>query len=136
MKTTRRILVVVICYLLSSYGILASLVLVGTSGVRSLSGALVGLVILLAWVCHLTMSVKWVIDQPSRKWVPVYGTAAGSLGLMLWPLAQPAIRHFAIPDVFHAAAMGVVLVFPCFLLAIHLVRFHLQRRSLRSPGAA
>ena len=106
--------------------------LIGMSGVNSLGGTLVGLLILLAWVCHLIMSINWVIDKPSRKWVPVYGTAAGSLGLMLWPIAQPTIKHFEISDVFHAVAMGVVYTLPCILLAIYLVRFHLNAQSDRN----
>jgi hypothetical protein len=75
MKTVGRISVVAICYLLSSYGILLSLMLIGMSGIKSLSGALVGLLILLAWGCHVIMSVNWVIDKPVQKWVPAYGVA-------------------------------------------------------------
>ena len=129
MKIVRRISVIAICYLLSSYGILLSLMLVGMSGIKSLGGALVGLLILLAWTCHITMSINWVLDQPSKKWVPAYGTLAGALGLMLWPTADSTIKNFEISDILHAAAMGLFFTLPCFLLAIYLVRFHLRAQS-------
>jgi len=129
MKTTRRISIVAACYLLSSYGILLSLMLIGMSGITSLSGTLVGLLILFAWVCHVIMSINWVIDKPTKKWVPVYGTLAGLMGLMLWPVTDSTINHFEIADIFRATAMGLTFTLPCFLLAIHLVRFHLSAQS-------
>jgi regulator of protease activity HflC (stomatin/prohibitin superfamily) len=129
MKTVGRISVVAICYLLSSYGILLSLMLIGMSGIKSLSGALVGLLILLAWVCHVIMSINWVVDKPAKTWVPTYGTLAGVLGFILWPMANSTINNFGITDIFRAAAMGIAFTLPCFLLAIYLVRFHLRARS-------
>ena len=134
MKTVGRISVVAICYLLSSYGIFLSLMLIGMSGIKSLSCALVGLLILLAWVCHLIMSINWVIDKPAKKWVLGYGTFAGVLGLLFWPLAHPTIKNFDITDICRAAAMGVVFTLPCFLLAIYLVRFHLREQSIRESA--
>ena len=132
MKTVRRISAVVVCYLLSSYGILLSFMLVGMSGIRSLGGTLVGMLILLAWVCHVMMSINWVIDKPVKRWVPVYGTLAGVMGLMLWPVADSTVKEFAITDILRAAAMGLALTLPCFLLAIHLVRFNLRAQSGRT----
>ena len=132
MKTVRRISAVVVCYLLSSYGILLSFMLVGMSGIRSLGGTLVGMLILFAWVCHVMMSINWVIDKPVEGWVPVYGTLAGVVGLMLWPVADSTVKEFAITDILRAAAMGLALTLPCFLLAIYLVRFHLRAKSGRA----
>ena len=132
MKIVRRIAAVVVCYLLSSYGILLSLMLVGMSGIRSLGGTLVGMLILFAWVCHVMMSINWVIDKPVEGWVPVYGTLAGVVGLMLWPVADSTVKEFAITDILRAAAMGLALTLPCFLLAIYLVRFHLRAKSGRA----
>ena len=131
MKTTWRISIVAICYLLSSYGILLSLMLVGMSGVKSSGGTLIGLFILLAWVCHLIMSINWVVDKPAKRWVPLFGTFSATLGLMLWPVANPTIKNFEISDVFHASLMGIVFTLPCFFLAIYLVRFHLNSQSER-----
>ena len=132
MKIVRRISAVVVCYLLSSYGILLSFMLVGMSGIRSLGGTLVGMLILFAWVCHVMMSINWVIDKPVEGWVPVYGTLAGVVGLMLWPVADSTVKEFAITDILRAAAMGLALTLPCFLLAIYLVRFHLRAKSGRA----
>lgn len=129
MKTVRRIFAVAICYLLSSYGLLLSLMLAGMSGIRSLGGTLVGILILFAWVCHVMMSMNWVVDKPVKRWVPVYGTLAGVIGLMFWPVADSTVKEFAITDILRAVAMGLALTLPCFLLAIHLVRFHLRAQS-------
>lgn len=132
MKFTRRILVVATCYLLSSYGLLLSLIIVGRSGTKSLPGALIGLTILFAWIAHLVMSINWTLDRPTEKWVPLYGTLAGTLGLLLWPIAEPSIRTFEFLDIFRSAAMGLLFTLPCFLLAIYLVRFHLGRGFMPS----
>ena len=132
MKNIRRIFVVVVCYLLSSYGLLLSLMLIGMSGIKSLGGTLVGMLILFAWACHIMMSINWVIDKPVKKWVPLFGTLAGVMGLMLWPVADSTVKEFAITDILRAAAMGLVPTLPCFLLAIHLVRFHLRAQSGRT----
>ena len=128
MKTTRRIFVVVACYLLSSYGLLLSLMLIGMSGIKSLGGTLVGMLILFAWVCHIMMSINWVADKPVQRWVPAYGTLAGIMGLILWPMvmADSSVKEFVLIDILRAAVMGLVLTLPCFLLAMHLVRFHLR----------
>ena len=126
MKTTRRIFVVVVCYLLSSYGLLLSLMLIGMSGIKSLGSTLVGMLILFAWVCHIMMSINWVADKPVQRWVPVYGTLAGIIGLMFWPVADSSFKEFVLIDILRAAVMGLVLTLPCFLLAMHLVRFHLR----------
>ena len=126
MKTTRRIFVVVACYLLSSYGLLLSLMLIGMSGIKSLGGTLVGMLILFAWACHIMMSINWVADKPVQRWVPVYGTLAGIIGLMFWPVADSSFKEFAVTDILFAVAMGLSFTLPCFLLAMHLVRFHLR----------
>ncbi len=129
MKIARRLAVVATCYFLSSYGIVLSLMLVAMSGTKSLCGALVGLVMLFAWVCHIVMSANWVIDRPARKWVPVYGTLAGIIGMALWPIADTKIKQFEALDVFRATAIGAGFTLPCVLLAVYLVRFHLKAQS-------
>ena len=128
MKTTRRIFVVAVCYLLSSYGLLLSLMLIGMSGIKSLGSTLVGMLILFAWVCHIMMSINWVADKPVQRWVPAYGTLAGIMGLILWPMAMAdsSVKEFVLIDILRAAVMGLVFTLPCFLLAMHLVRFHLR----------
>lgn len=131
MQTTRRILVVALCYLLSSYGILMSLVLAGKSVIAPSGVAWIGLLILLAWVFHLVMSVHWIIDSPAQRWVPLAGICTGTLGLVLWPAEQTTLWPFSITDALRAFALGGVMTLPCVALAIYLVRFHLTRRPAR-----
>lgn len=131
MRIARRLSVVVLCYLLSSYGIIFSLILIGMSGIKSLGGTLVGLLILLAWTCHVIMSANWVKNKPAENWVPFYGTCAGTLALILWPVADSTTRQIGISDIFHAIAIGITFTLPCLLLAIYLVRFHLRAQSAR-----
>ncbi len=102
--------------------------LIGMSGIKSLGGTLVGMLILFAWVCHIMMSINWVADKPVQRWVPAYGTLAGIMGLILWPMAMAdsSVKEFVLIDILRAAVMGLVLTLPCFLLAMHLVRFHLR----------
>ncbi|GAA4430509.1 hypothetical protein [Acidovorax lacteus] len=128
----RRALITTACYLLSAYGLLGSLVVVGTSGAHGLPGVLAGLTVLLAWVCHALMGLRWVLDAPAPRWMPVLGTAAGCAGLLLWPLAAPGGGAVAWADLPRAAAVGLVLTLPCVLLAVYLVRFHMRRAA---PGA-
>lgn len=130
----RRALVTLACYLLSAYGLLGSLVVVATSGTKALPGVLVGLIVLLAWVCHVLMSLRWVLDAPAPPWMPVLGTLAACLGLLLWPLAAPGSGDVAWADLPSAAAMGMVFTLPCVLLALHLVRFHWGRRRVAVRG--
>ncbi|EER57863.1 hypothetical protein AcdelDRAFT_4567 [Acidovorax delafieldii 2AN] len=132
MQTTRRILVVALCYLLSSYGILMSLVLAGKSVIAPSGVAGIGLLILLAWVFHLVMSVHWIADSPAQRWVPLAGICTGTLGLVLWPAEQTTLWPFSITDALRAFALGGVMTLPCVALAIYLVRFHLTRRPART----
>lgn len=86
----------------------------------------VGGLILFAWLCHLVMSLNWVLDRPAGRWVPRWGAVAGGLGLLLWPLANPAIARFELADVPRAARVGIGLTLPCFFPAVFLVGFHLK----------
>lgn len=134
MKIARRIAIVALCYLLSSYGMVLSLMLAGMSGSGSWAGALVGLLILLAWVCHLMMSVGWIVDRPARRGTVLLGTCSAMGGLMLWPMADLAIQGFGIADILRASAIGMGLTLPCVLLALYFVKLHLQHPpALRKP---
>lgn len=131
MQPTRRILVVALCYLLSSYGLLMSLVLAAKSVVAPSGVAWLGLLILLAWVFHLVMSVHWIADSPAQRWVPLAGTCAGTLGLLLWPAEHTTLWPLSITDALRAFALGGVMTLPCIALAIYLVWFHLTRQPAR-----
>lgn len=99
--------------------------LIGISSVNSLVGALVGLFILVGWVCHIIMCINWVCDKHARNWVVICGTLAGVLGMVFWPAAYPTINSFGVADIVRAAAIGIAFTLPCFLLAVYLVWFHL-----------
>ena len=133
MHRTRRLAIVIACHLLSAYGILCSLMLAGMAGAGSPGAGMVGLLIVLAWLCHLVMSIGWVLDRPARRWLPICGSVAGSAALLAWPVANPALERFSISDALGAAVMGGGFVLPCLLLALHLVRFHLTAH--RPAGA-
>ena len=131
MRTVRRCAVVATCYLLSNFGIVYSLVLFALSGAHSLFSALIGIFILIAWAAHITMSFNWVINRRVQKYIPILGTGAGSISLILWPLASPQTTkgYETGWPILAAIGMGIAFTLPCLLLAIYLVRFHLKPSS-------
>ena len=135
MTTILRVAVVVVCYLLSSYGILFSLMPVGMFGDKSLSGTLGFLLTIFAWACHFNMSINWVVDRRAKKWVLVCGTVTGTLGLLFWPFTETIATNFEMGRFFFAVAVRVVFVLPSFLLAIFLVWFHIKAdTSIHEPS--
>lgn len=126
MTIALRVAVVVACYLLSSYGILFSLMPIGMFGDKSLSGTIGFLLTIFAWVCHLIMSINWVVDRKAEKWVLFFGTLAGAFGLLFWPFSGIIDKNFETGRFFFAVTMRVGFVLPCFLLAIFLVWFHIK----------
>ena len=104
--TLRRALVVLGCYALSGYGLLLSLLLAGASVGSASTLTLVGLPILLAWLCHLSMSWHWVCNRPSSALVRAAGTLAALLGLLLWPQVLQQPPRWALADTWSALAMG------------------------------
>ena len=135
--TLRRTLVVLGCYALSGYGLLLSLLLVGMSVGSASTLTLVGLPILLAWLCHLSMSWHWVCNRPSSALVRAAGTLAALLGLLLWPQVLQQPPRWALADTWSALAMGGLLTLPCVLLGLYLLRWHLlaQRRARMGTAA-
>lgn len=130
MRILRRSAVVAICYLLSHYGIIASLTFFAMSGTKSLCGTLVGISILGAWVAHITMSFNWIINRRVQKYIPVWGTVAGSVSLVLWPLTSSSQSTMGIElgsRMLAVIGMGLLFTLPCLLLAIWLVRFHMTQ---------
>jgi hypothetical protein len=92
-----RILVVVFCYFLSCIGIALSSTLMGAHPVMYF-------VVPYAWVIHAVMCVTWIRGVPLHKAWWISGTLAGLACLAIAPI-------------------GFVLVFPCVLLAIHIIRY-------------
>ena len=130
-----RALIVILAYALSGAGFL--FMLTGAfpflGGEFALLAKLVPLVWVFAWVAHARMSVAWVRNRTvSRRW-PIWGTAAG-----LFSLASPLILLLGgePPSTLHhlqgvLITIGLVTVFflPSILLAVYLVRFHLQAQD-------
>lgn len=135
--TLRRALVVLGCYALSGYGLLLSLLLAGASVGSASTLTLVGLPILLAWLCHLSMSWHWVCNRPSSALVRAAGTLAALLGLLLWPQVLQQPPRWALADTWSALATGGLLTLPCVLLGLYLLRWHLlaQRRARMGTAA-
>jgi hypothetical protein len=132
----RRLAVVVASYLLSSFGLLIMFKLI-LEGIHkphpNLSDIIIPVVWLTAWACHLVMSIAWIIGKHlGPVWV-VGGTLAGISSFMVWfavsaSMQVPAVmaKTFASTSMILTVAQ-LVLVLPCFLLALWLVRFHWRK---------
>jgi len=109
----RRVLIVLAAYLLSSVGLLFALISVlGILSSRHPSGMSLLIVVVwaTAWICHFVMSMAWIYGKKlGRSWA-IVGTVAGTLSV--FPIVST-----------------LLLVLPCFLLAIWLVRFHWDNDS-------
>lgn len=144
-------LVVVACYALSAIGILVSIMVIFASLAHPKPSGLIALLFLYAWLVHAVMSVGWIRDRKvGRRWV-VSGTLAGAISLLVWPAGTASIAMSTIQPMPMKTVIGmlggtplngiqllagtvletllipVLLVLPCLLLAIHLVRFHLRQ---------
>ena len=95
---------------------------------------LAGAVMLFAWVAHIVMSVNWVLDRRLGRFLPIGGTAAGLFGLLYWPLSGLLREQSPAWDALRFLGVEALLVLPCLLLAIHLVRFHLDHPARRVNG--
>ena len=112
-----RFAIVCFCYLLSAYGIAQAFVYAS-----SLSHSLALVIVWgVAWSFHLAMSFAWVFNRKLHTFWPICGTFFGILGLLVAPL-KSASPVAALPFV----AYEIAVVLPCFILALHLVRFHLR----------
>ncbi|WP_144208298.1 hypothetical protein [Shewanella donghaensis] len=119
----KRLLIVLLCYFLSSFGILGSIAgaLEEFREINSMQD-LLALVWLAAWVFHLVMSVQWIKDNRLGKNFTLTGTLFGLVSVI-----SPSLV-FAIPFAIPFAILGsfslLAVVLPCFLLAIYLVMYH------------
>ena len=96
-----RILVVAICYALSSLGISMSFLAFQGGTLFKL----LGVIIIYAWIAHFVMCIAWIRKSKLKWFWPISGSIAGTCGLLSEPFS-------------------FVLVFPCVLLAIHILRFY------------
>jgi hypothetical protein len=88
-----------------------------------------------AWFCLVVMSVRWIKNvRMNRVWL-IAGTILGTLSLMMWPIVRYQMNKESSLDPPLPDSSGVlmlaefILVFPCFVLACWLVRFHWTRKN-------
>jgi len=124
----RRLATVLVCYLLSGGALLASLMLAAwlmALSPRQPLALIASALMLLAWGCHLAMSLNWVLDRRMGRRVPVAGTFAALAAAMLWPWMAWGERAHPLDNMLGFSGLGLAVALPCVLLAIWLVRFHL-----------
>ena len=135
---TKRVIVVVIAYLLSSYGMLVMLKIAAEELVKpdsSTGGLITAILWMIAWALHAVMSVAWIRGVRLGTALATSGAAFGIGGLLLFPLYGAlylAPMRQAFNQTSYAAEMQVFLVqlvtiLPCVLLAFWLVIFHWKR---------
>ncbi len=123
-KMKKRIIIVLLCYLLSFYGLFGSIT-IAIEELKSIVSLHVLLVLiwLSAWGFHITMSVNWIKDIRLGKNIAIAGTLTGliSITFPLFPAEDPVI---ATPVLLVGALFKLQVVLPSVLLAIYLVIFH------------
>ncbi len=129
-----RALIVIVVYALSGAGFL--FMLVGAfpflGGELFFFAKLAPIVWIFAWVSHVRMSVAWIRNRTlSRRW-PIWGTAAGLFSLaspLLVVLGPAASTLHQVNSALITIALVTVFFLPSILLAVKLVRFHLNEDS-------
>lgn len=127
-----RLSLVVTSYLLSSVGLLVMLQLI-IEGIRQPHKTLLDWQVMIfwltAWGCHLVMSVAWVKDKRLGRLWAAGGTLVGIASFLVWPAYQVSkpVPYFLVESNWAAVTLmtaQLILVFPSFLLAIWIIRFH------------
>jgi hypothetical protein len=126
-----RTTVAVMAYVLSSVGILLMFQLIGEELRKPRGPSVFIFVWLIAWLTHAVMTAAWVCDRKLPRAWPVVGTVAGVGSFLVWPfLAAKDAALFGADAAAASAGMltaiQAVLVAPCILLAVWLVRFHIK----------
>lgn len=116
----KRLLIVLACYALSSVGLLAMSQLI-----REERNA-IGYVWIAAWLIHMVMSIFWIRDLRLPRIWPGLGVAFGASSFLAWYLFG---KGSSLGDEYQSTVATVVLmqallVLPCLVLALWLVRFH------------
>ncbi len=136
-----RLTVAVMAYVLSSFGILLMCQLI-VEELRKPRGPNVFIFVwLIAWLIHTVMTAAWARDRKLPRVWPIVGTVAGVGSFLVWPfLAAKDAALFgadaAAASVGMLTAIQAVLVAPCLLLAVWLVRFHVKNTKPIPPVAA
>src|SRR5690606_29743310 len=132
----KRIFIVILCYLLSSIGLL-TLVSWLISAMINFDGSLLTIlpfVIIVPMWMHIKMSRAWIEDLRLGKKIPIIGTA-----LSLTPLSILAAEDLlstgyshAITVVVGSGVFAMLFFSPMILLAIYLCIFHSSKNSIKT----
>ena len=99
-----RLFVVLACYILSGPGISLSFFLFGL-------GWVVASVVTYAWLAHFALCIIWVWQKPMHWFLAKTGVLAGIICLIIAPV-------------------GFLFLFPCVLLALHIIRYYWVQKNL------
>lgn len=146
------------CYLLSSFGIIASVIialfaLLGQHRHHHSASDIIYLFIFYAWIAHAVMTLAWVENRKVSRWWVISGTLAGVVGVSILSVAALMdtklilIKKLLEKDMyggmlligqsfFFGVILSLVFVFPCVLLAIHLLWFHWAKSSQHGQDEA
>jgi len=128
-----KLLVILVCYALSSLGILFAWV-----GGLTLSG--LWQFMLVFWfsaaIAHLQLSLAWLDGRRLGKNAATIAGVLGLLGLLAFPMMLRLSHResLELKEVLSFAGMELLAVLPAFLLAIYLTWYHASRLPLGRLG--
>lgn len=128
----KRILVVILCYLLSGVGILFMVIVINEE-FRKFDWSLLDILAitsLLAWLFHILMSFSWIMDKKLGKTIPLVGTVLALLPFISFPAFDALAKfNFGVNFGFFVSLLAgltqMLFFLPAIILAIYLVKYHL-----------
>jgi hypothetical protein len=126
-----RTTIVVLAYLLSSFGLLLMLQLIAEE-LRSVGNPNPFIFIwLAAWAVHLVMSIAWIRNTRLPRAWPIAGIFLSLASFLIWPFTNSDLRETFGPEIAISVTLQflitqLVVVSPCIVLAIKLLFFHLK----------
>jgi hypothetical protein len=114
----KRSRISLICYALSSFGILLMLQIIRGDVISLPSFIWIG-----AWAIHVIMCVSWVRNVRLPRLWPALGVVFGSASFLPWALVGPELfPGQGTATIF--MRVQLIVVMPCVLLALWLIKFH------------
>lgn len=86
-----------------------------------------------AWVAHAVMSVAWIADFRLHRAWPIVGVLLGIGSFVLLPFTSKSVSftNSELTVLLEFLSIQLVLVSPCVLLAVWLVRFQLRAKPVQ-----
>ena len=132
----KRSLIVFLVYAFSYWGIAFSIHLIQNNLNRDSALNWISLIWIVAWVCHLVMSLAWIVRIQLPRFWPVAGVTAGIAALLSVPalMVVQVVKSFAdlstvLEGLGTVLLVEMTIVAPCAVLAFWLVRFHWMGRN-------